>query len=93
MSRRHRYCGLLIDRLDLLARDRRPPIAEARKVAMYVAREVTGASYPAIGRAFDGRDHSTVMAAIRAAEADIAEDPAKAQRADALIAAAKPSAD
>jgi chromosomal replication initiator protein len=49
----------------LLARDRRPGVAFARQVAMYLARELTGGSYPAIGRSFGGRDHATVLHAHR----------------------------
>lgn len=50
---------------DLLARDRRPSIAFARQVAMYLARELTGGSLPAIGRNFGGRNHATVLHAHR----------------------------
>jgi chromosomal replication initiator protein len=46
---------------DLVAQDRRPPVALARQVAMYLSREMTGASFPAIGAAFGGRNHSTVL--------------------------------
>ncbi len=42
-------------------------VAWPRQVAMYLAREITGKSYPAIGRMFD-RDHSTVISALRAVE-------------------------
>ena len=40
-------------------------VSRARAVAMYLARELTGASYPAIGQAFGGKDHSSVIAACR----------------------------
>lgn len=46
---------------DLVAQDRRPRVALARQVAMYLSREMTGASFPAIGAAFGGRNHSTVL--------------------------------
>src|SRR5438105_4663837 len=49
----------------LLARDRRPRVALARQVAMYLARELTDASLPAIGRHFGGRNHTTVLHAHR----------------------------
>lgn len=53
-------------RLDGEARDRRT--TQVRQIAMYLARELTGSSYPAIGQAFGGRDHSTAMHACHRAE-------------------------
>ncbi len=50
---------------ELRARDRRPPVVWARQLAMYLARELTGASLPDIGRAFGGRNHTTVLHAVR----------------------------
>ncbi len=41
---------------------------------MYLARELTGESLPAIGRQFGGRDHTTVLHAWRRTSARIAED-------------------
>ncbi len=69
---------------DLLARDRRPSVTSARKVAMYLARELTAHSLPEIGRAFGGRDHSTVLSAIRRCERDIAGNPQLASAVDSL---------
>ena len=46
---------------DLLAQDRRPRVALARQVAMYLARELTHETLPAIGKSFGGRNHSTVL--------------------------------
>jgi chromosomal replication initiator protein len=43
---------------------------------MYLAREHTGATLPAIGESFGGRNHTTVMYACRRAGEKIAEDPA-----------------
>lgn len=48
-------------------------IADARAVAMYLTRKVTGASYPEIGRAF-GRDHTTVLYAVNRVAARINTD-------------------
>ena len=39
---------------------RRSNVSSARKVSMYVVREITGMSMEDIGREFGGRDHSTV---------------------------------
>jgi chromosomal replication initiator protein len=36
-------------------------VARPRQVAMYLAKVLTSRSYPEIGRAFGGRDHTTVM--------------------------------
>jgi chromosomal replication initiator protein len=49
----------------LIAQDRRPQVAFARQVAMYLARELTEQSLPAIGAGFGGRNHSTVLHAHR----------------------------
>jgi chromosomal replication initiator protein len=59
----------------LLARDRRPAVARARKVAMYLARELTGQSFPEIGRGFGDRDHSTVLHAVRSVSTEVTRDP------------------
>jgi chromosomal replication initiator protein len=48
----------------LLGRDRTRKIAQPRQVAMYLLRKETDASFPQIGDALGGRDHSTVMYAI-----------------------------
>ena len=56
--------GFGLRRDDLIARCRTKEIAFPRQVAMYLARELTGASPPQIGRAFN-RDHATVLHACR----------------------------
>jgi chromosomal replication initiator protein len=53
-----------ISRADLLSARRTPEIARARHLAMYLARELTPLSLVQIAREF-GRDHSTVISAIR----------------------------
>ena len=55
----------------LIAHDRRPKVAMARQVAMYLARELTEESLPAIGRHFGGRNHSTVLHAHRRVKGDL----------------------
>jgi chromosomal replication initiator protein len=40
------------------------PLVTARQVAMYLTRELTDYSYPAIGRVFGKRDHTTVIHAV-----------------------------
>ena len=51
---------------------------------MYLAREHTGATLPAIGREFGGRNHTTVMYACRRAGERIAADPAARAAVKAL---------
>ena len=59
---------------DLRSSSRAGGVAWARSVAMYLARELTDASLPAIGREF-GRNHTTVMAACRRTAERMATDP------------------
>jgi chromosomal replication initiator protein len=54
---------------DLVSKDRHKSIAFARHVAMYLCKQRLRASYPEIGRAFGGRDHTTVMNAVRKIDA------------------------
>lgn len=58
--------------------------ARARQVAMYLARELTPASYPQIGRMFGNRDHTTVSYGCRVIEAFIGSDAAFAGRVERL---------
>ncbi|MHB1884092.1 MAG: chromosomal replication initiator protein DnaA, partial [Acidimicrobiales bacterium] len=46
---------------DLCGPSRRRPLVMARQIAMYLFRDLTDFSYPAIGREFGGRDHTTVI--------------------------------
>lgn len=46
-------------------RGRQAALVAPRQIAMYLARELTAHSYPEIGEFFGGRDHSTVMYAVR----------------------------
>jgi chromosomal replication initiator protein len=48
----------------LRGKSRQRPLVIARQVAMYVMRELTDLSYPAIAREFGGRDHTTVIHAV-----------------------------
>ena len=43
-------------------------IARPRQIAMYLAKNLTSLSYPEIGRQFGGRDHTTVMHAVKTVE-------------------------
>jgi chromosomal replication initiator protein len=57
-----RMFGFPID--ELIGKSRRRPLVTARQMAMYVFRELTDLSYPAIAREFGGRDHTTVIHAV-----------------------------
>jgi hypothetical protein len=64
---------------DLNGPRRHRAIAHPRMVAMYLARKLTSMSYPEIGRRFGGRDHSTVISAVRKIERLCATDPDPAE--------------
>lgn len=53
---------------DLCGKRRTKEIAHARQVAMYLARDLTELSLPKIGEEFGGRDHTTVLYAVRKIE-------------------------
>ncbi len=61
---------------ELLSPTRTARIAWPRQVAMYLSRELTQESLPAIGREFGGRDHTTVLHAWRRTEQRISANPA-----------------
>ncbi|XVK07062.1 DnaA/Hda family protein [Maridesulfovibrio sp. FT414] len=50
---------------DLTGSKRHKMIAHARQIAMYLCRELLGISYPALGRTFGGKDHSTVLYSVK----------------------------
>ena len=49
---------------EITGKKRQRPLVTARQVSMYVFRELTDLSYPAIAREFGGRDHTTVIHAV-----------------------------
>ncbi len=49
---------------DICGTSRRRPLVNARQIGMYVFRDLTDFSYPAIAREFGGRDHTTVIHAV-----------------------------
>lgn len=53
---------------DLYSKKRTRQIARPRQVAMWLAKNLTSQSYPSIGEAFGGRDHTTVLHAVRTIE-------------------------
>lgn len=64
---------------DLTGQCRRRAIARPRQLAMYLARKIAGRSFPDIGARFGGRDHTTVMHAVRKVEELMLAEPAYAR--------------
>ncbi len=60
---------------DLKGPKRHRAVAHPRMVAMYLARKLTNMSYHEIGSRFGGKDHSTVISAVRKIERLCGEDP------------------
>jgi len=58
-----------IDTSEMRSARRARAVARPRQVAMYLAKKLTPRSLPEIGRIFGGRDHSTVIHAVRTIEA------------------------
>ncbi|MET0365137.1 MAG: chromosomal replication initiator protein DnaA [Sphingobium sp.] len=58
-----------IDTAEMRSARRARAVARPRQVAMYLAKKLTPRSLPEIGRIFGGRDHSTVIHAVRTIEA------------------------
>jgi chromosomal replication initiator protein len=69
---------------DLRGQRRHRVIAHPRSIAMYLCRKHTQASFPQIGERFGGKDHSTVIAAVRKVEKAIGADPAIRNEVEAL---------
>lgn len=69
---------------DMFSSRRAAAIARPRQIAMFLAKDLTSLSYPAIGRSFGGRDHTTVMHAVKKIETLIAEDGALSADIDLL---------
>jgi chromosomal replication initiator protein len=73
-----------VSRSDLLCSRRTANVVRPRQVAMYLAKILTLRSLPEIGRRFGGRDHTTVLHAVRKMDALIATDIALAEEIDVL---------
>ena len=73
-----------ISRAELVGPTRAATPLRARQLAIFLTRELTDLSLPQIGRLFGGRDHSTVLNALRRVEAGLAVDPALVDRVEEL---------
>ena len=56
-----------------------------RQIAMYLARQLTHASLAEVGRAFGGKDHTTVLHAVDKIQTLLQEDPKLRKTIDGLI--------
>ena len=74
---------------DMTSKRRSRNVARPRQVAMYLCKKLTKRSLPDIGRRFGGRDHTTVMHAVKRIESLRAEDPALNTRIEAVESALK----
>ena len=61
---------------DLVSRRRDRKTVQARAVAIFVTREICGSTLAEIGSLYGGRDHSTILAAVRRVEGSEGVDPA-----------------
>ncbi|MEO5656704.1 MAG: chromosomal replication initiator protein DnaA [Nitrospiria bacterium] len=70
---------------DLKSKRRTKTVVHPRQLAMYLCRTLTSSSFPEIGRQFGGKDHSTVIHAVRNIAERIDKDPQLKATAESLI--------
>jgi chromosomal replication initiator protein len=73
-----------VSKQDLLSSRRTRSIVWPRQIAMYLSKSLTPRSLPEIGRRFGGRDHTTVLHAVRKVEDCLTNDQALAQEIEVL---------
>ncbi|HEX9905746.1 MAG TPA: chromosomal replication initiator protein DnaA [Propylenella sp.] len=73
-----------VSKQDMLSARRTRAIVRPRQIAMYLAKTMTPRSFPEIGKRFGGRDHTTVLHAVRKVEELAAADAALAQEIELL---------
>ncbi len=73
-----------ISESDILSNRREQNIVLARKVAMYITREITDLSYKAIGEKF-GKDHTTVLYGVQSIESFLEDKPYEKELIDDII--------
>lgn len=73
-----------VSKQDLLSSRRTRVIVKPRQIAMYLAKMMTPRSLPEIGRRFGGRDHTTVLHAVRKIEGMVDNDGKMAQELELL---------
>jgi chromosomal replication initiator protein len=67
------------------AKNRTKAIAFPRQVAMYLSRQMTHSSLSEIGRAFGGKDHTTVLHAVDKIQTLLQDDPKLRKTIDGLV--------
>lgn len=72
---------------DLKSEKRLKTFVQARQIAVWLCRDMTSASYPDIGQKFGGKDHSTVIHAVKKIEKQMATDTELSKKIEALKAA------
>lgn len=78
-------CEFGVETFEMSSARRSRAVAHPRQVAMFLARALTPRSTPEIGRMFGGRDHSTVIHAIRSVEARLRDDDELAARTMGVV--------
>ncbi|MDI4664574.1 chromosomal replication initiator protein DnaA [Xanthobacter autotrophicus] len=73
-----------VSRADLLSQRRTATVVKPRQIAMYLAKTLTLRSLPEIGRRFGGRDHTTVLHAVRKIDGLIGTDRVLAEEIEVL---------
>jgi chromosomal replication initiator protein len=73
-----------VSRADILSERRTAAVVKPRQIAMYLSKALTPRSLPEIGRRFGGRDHTTVLHAVRKIEKAISEDRSLHDEVDLL---------
>ncbi|MFC5069554.1 chromosomal replication initiator protein DnaA [Flaviflagellibacter deserti] len=73
-----------VSRADILSARRTATVVRPRQIAMYLAKVLTLRSLPEIGRRFGGRDHTTVLHAVRKIDGLLKSDNSLAEDVDLL---------
>ncbi len=73
-----------VSRADLLSERRTAAVVKPRQIALYLSKVLTLRSLPEIGRRFGGRDHTTVLHAVRKIEKAVGDDPALNEEVELL---------
>ena len=73
-----------VGKVDLLSARRTAMVVRPRQVAMYLSKILTLRSLPEIGRRFGGRDHTTVLHAVRKIDGLVNKDSTLSEEIDML---------